>query len=307
MKRNRGTSIQMARAQIAYSLRGPDRQHEGIDEYLIAEGIAPPEDGRPALPFCDCCAAHRPRKARRPRRPDAGHPPHPDAVVRLIRKSGEEWIHIDGHGDAYAATEDPGYALPVCAPCYGAVGPYSAEWWSPARNAGLNARYRHATHERPERAGMRAQNWRWKFETRRHVSPREVDQPDAGPGWPGCCHRRFDPNQRVRTMRTMRTNKTLHEKQPSAARSAGPHSGGFSAATLAGSPARQARPIPYPSRAAAAASSGRSRGPTGGLRRIPIGRLPSFTRARAACSPIAQTHPEESLKRIAGNGRRGKP
>ena len=57
---------------------------------------------------------------------------------------------------------------------------------------------------------MRAQNWRWKFETRRHVSPREVDQPDAGPGWPGCCHRRFDPNQRVRTMRTMRTIKTLH-------------------------------------------------------------------------------------------------
>jgi hypothetical protein len=84
----------------------------------------------------------------------------------------------------------------------------------------------------------------------------------------------LNPNQRVRTMRTMRTNKTLHEKQPSAARSAGPHSGGFSAATLAGSPARQARPISHPSRRAGVASSGRSRGSPGVLPDIFNARCP---------------------------------
>jgi len=56
------------------------------------------------------------------------------SLERLIRESGEEWIHIDGHGDAYAATEDPGYALPVCAPCYGAVGPYPARIGWPERD-----------------------------------------------------------------------------------------------------------------------------------------------------------------------------
>jgi len=56
------------------------------------------------------------------------------AIERLIQESGERWIHIDGHGDDYAATEDPDYVLPVCSPCYGTVGPYSAEWFSPERN-----------------------------------------------------------------------------------------------------------------------------------------------------------------------------
>ena len=55
-------------------------------------------------------------------------------IERLAQQAGEAWIHLDGHGDAYAATEDRGYELPACHPCYGAVGPYSAVWFSPERN-----------------------------------------------------------------------------------------------------------------------------------------------------------------------------
>lgn len=53
-------------------------------------------------------------------------------IERLIAASGEHWIHVEGHGHAYAATEDQDYTLPICDPCYGAVGPYSAVWHAPA-------------------------------------------------------------------------------------------------------------------------------------------------------------------------------
>ncbi len=54
-------------------------------------------------------------------------------LEQLIHDSGECWVHVDGHGDSYAATEDAGYLLPVCNPCFGAVGRYSAVWFCPDR------------------------------------------------------------------------------------------------------------------------------------------------------------------------------
>ena len=60
---------------------------------------------------------------------------HCHELLELIRQSSETWVHIDGHGDAYSATEDrhKGYSLPACDPCYGAVGRYSAVWFCPER------------------------------------------------------------------------------------------------------------------------------------------------------------------------------
>ncbi len=59
---------------------------------------------------------------------------HDPELLKLIKQSAETWTHFNGHGDAYAATEDLGYKLPTCDPCYGAVGPYSAVWYCPSRN-----------------------------------------------------------------------------------------------------------------------------------------------------------------------------
>ncbi len=59
---------------------------------------------------------------------------HDPELLKLIKQSAETWTHFNGHGDAYAATEDLGYKLPACDPCHGAVGPYSAEWYCPSRN-----------------------------------------------------------------------------------------------------------------------------------------------------------------------------
>lgn len=52
----------------------------------------------------------------------------------LARQSSEGWVHLDGHWDAYAATEDRDYRGPVCEPCDGVVGPYTASWYSVARH-----------------------------------------------------------------------------------------------------------------------------------------------------------------------------
>ncbi len=55
-------------------------------------------------------------------------------LEELIHRSGEAWEHIQGHGDSYAATEDADYRLPICDPCFGAVGSYSAVWFCASRN-----------------------------------------------------------------------------------------------------------------------------------------------------------------------------
>jgi hypothetical protein len=57
---------------------------------------------------------------------------HNDDLPDLIRQSGQPWIHIDGHGDAYAATEDRATLAQCCHPCFGAVGPYTATHVYPA-------------------------------------------------------------------------------------------------------------------------------------------------------------------------------
>jgi hypothetical protein len=82
------------------------RQVTDLIHELIRAGLVPAPPGWTERSSCGC----------------------PADIPDLIRRSGTGWVHLDRHGDAYAATEDADYPLPACDECYGAVGPYSAAW-----------------------------------------------------------------------------------------------------------------------------------------------------------------------------------